>query len=36
MSPITQSLFEGGMDAEQTREMLTSFIRQIVPPFQNK
>jgi EpsI family protein len=34
MSAITQSLYPEGLDAAQTREMLTAFIRQIVPTFQ--
>jgi exosortase len=34
MSPITQTIRPDGMDAEQTRGMLLSFIRQIVPTFQ--
>ena len=34
MSPITQSMFPDGMNAEQTREMLKNFIRQIVPTIQ--
>jgi exosortase/archaeosortase family protein len=34
MSPITQSLFPGGMTPAETRNMLTAFIRQIVPTFQ--
>jgi EpsI family protein len=34
MSPITQSLRLDGLDPEQTRKMLTNFIRQIVPTIQ--
>jgi EpsI family protein len=34
MSPITQSLRPDGLDAGHTREMLTNFIRQIVPTVQ--
>jgi EpsI family protein len=34
MSPITQTIRSDGLDAEQTRDMLTSFIRQIIPTFQ--
>ena len=34
MSPITETLFPGGMTAEETRNMLKAFIRQIVPTFQ--
>lgn len=34
MSPITQTIRSDGLNAEQTRNMLTSFIRQIVPTFQ--
>ena len=34
MSAITQSYRPDGMNAEQTREMLTNFIREIVPTFQ--
>ncbi len=34
MSPITQTIRPDGLDAEQTRDLLTSFIRQIVPTFQ--
>ena len=33
-SYITDSVYPGGMDADQTREMLTAFIRQIVPTFE--
>jgi hypothetical protein len=34
MSPITKTFRPDGLDADQTREMLTNFIRQIVPTFQ--
>jgi EpsI family protein len=34
MSPITETIYPDGMNAEQTRDMLTAFIRQIVPTFQ--
>jgi EpsI family protein len=34
MSAITQTIRSDGLNAEQTRDMLTSFIRQIVPTFQ--
>lgn len=34
MSPITESIRSNGLNAEQTRQMLTDFIRQIVPDFQ--
>jgi len=34
MSSITQSLRPDGLDATQTREMLTNFIRQIIPDVQ--
>jgi hypothetical protein len=34
MSPITETFFSGGMTPEETRNMLTAFIRQIVPTFQ--
>jgi len=34
MSAITQTIRSDGLNAEQTRNMLTSFIRQIVPTFQ--
>jgi exosortase len=34
MSPITDTLISGGMTADDTRNMLTAFIRQIVPTFQ--
>jgi EpsI family protein len=33
-SYITDSIYPGGMNADQTREMLTAFIRQIVPTFE--
>jgi EpsI family protein len=33
-SPITQTIRSDGLNAEQTRKMLTSFIRRIVPTFQ--
>jgi len=33
-SYITDSLYPNGLDAAQTREMLTDFIRQIVPSFE--
>jgi hypothetical protein len=33
-SYITDSIYSGGMNADQTREMLTAFIRQIVPTFE--
>ncbi len=34
MAPITQTIRSDGLDAGQTRELLTHFIRQIVPTFQ--
>ena len=34
MSPITQTFRPDGLNADQTRDLLTSFIRQIVPTFQ--
>jgi EpsI family protein len=34
MSPITQTIRPDGMNADQTRDMLKNFIRQIVPTFQ--
>jgi len=34
MSPITQTFRPDGLNADQTRDMLTAFIRQIVPTFQ--
>ena len=34
MSPISQSFRPDGLNAEQTRDMLTNFIRHIVPTFQ--
>jgi EpsI family protein len=34
MSPITDSFRADGLNAGQTRDMLTSFIREIVPTFQ--
>ncbi len=34
MAPITETLFAGGQTAEQTRDMLTAFIREIVPEIQ--
>ncbi len=34
MSPITQSIRPDGMNADQTRQMLKDFIREIVPTFQ--
>jgi EpsI family protein len=34
MSPITKTFFPDGMNADQTRDMLTNFIREIVPTFQ--
>ncbi len=34
MSPIMQTISPGGLNAQQTRDMLTGFIRQIVPTFQ--
>ncbi len=34
MAPITQSIRPDGMSADQTRDMLTNFIRQIVPSIQ--
>jgi EpsI family protein len=34
MSPITETLYPDGMNPSQTRDMLTAFIRQIVPTFQ--
>ena len=34
MSPITNSYRTDGLNAEQTRDMLTNFIREIVPTFQ--
>jgi EpsI family protein len=34
MSPITESTRPDGLDSGQTREMLTNFIRQIVPTVQ--
>ena len=34
MSPITKSVRPDGLDADQTREMLANFIRQIVPAVQ--
>jgi len=34
MSPISQTFRPDGLDADQTRDLLTSFIRQIVPTFQ--
>jgi EpsI family protein len=33
-SYITDSMYSGGLSAGQTREMLTAFIRQIVPTFE--
>jgi len=33
-SYITDSIYPGGLNAGQTREMLTAFIRQIVPTFE--
>jgi exosortase len=34
MSPISQTFRPDGLNADQTRDLLTSFIRQIVPTFQ--
>ncbi len=34
MSPVTNTIYNGGMDEHQTRDMLAAFIRQIVPTFQ--
>jgi exosortase len=34
MSPVTETLFRGGMNEAQTRDMLKDFIREIVPTFQ--
>jgi hypothetical protein len=34
MTPITETLISGGMSAEETRNMLMAFIREIVPTFQ--
>ncbi len=34
MSPITNSIDANGLNADQTRDLLTDFIRQIVPTFQ--
>ena len=34
MAPITQTIRPDGLNADQTRDMLKNFIRQIVPTFQ--